>query len=190
MESTSLKEKLILAGLQEIRRHGLQDFSLRKISAACGVSCAAPYKHFRDKQDFFLEVILYINKQWRDHQLQVLKQLGEDASTRDKLVEIAMAYIRFLMDNPHFRSILLVRDRGMTPEYIRAKAGLSSVSHTLIQQYCAEVGMTQEDRIRKTFVVRSYIYGASLMLDSEELAYSPKTMEMIRSLIQREFALP
>ena len=190
MESTSLKEKLILAGLQEIRRHGLQDFSLRKISAACGVSCAAPYKHFRDKQDFFLEVIRYIDKQWRQLQLQLLAQLGEDTATREKLVEIAMAYIRFLMDNPHFRSILLVRDRGMTPEYLRAKAGLTSVSYGLIQQYCAEVGMSQADRIRKTFVVRSLIYGASMMLDSKELAYSPETMEMIRSLIQREFVLP
>ena len=188
--STSLKEKLILAGLQEIRQHGLQDFSLRKISAACGVSCAAPYKHFRDKQDFFLEVILYIDQQWRRIQLQVLEQLGEDASTQEKLVEIAMAYIRFLMDNPRFRSLLLVRDRGMTQEYIRAKAGMSSISHALIQQYCTEVNMSQEDRVRKTFVVRSYIYGASLMLDSEALVYSPETLEMVRSLIQREFSLP
>ena len=141
--STSLKEKLILAGLQEIRQHGLQDFSLRKISAACGVSCAAPYKHFRDKQDFFLEVILYIDQQWRRIQLQVLEQLGEDASTQEKLVEIAMAYIRFLMDNPRFRSLLLIRDRGMTQEYIRAKAGMSSISHALIQQYCTEVNMSQ-----------------------------------------------
>ena len=38
--SYTIRERLILAGIEEIRLHGLQDFSLRKAASACGVSCA------------------------------------------------------------------------------------------------------------------------------------------------------
>ena len=43
-----LKEKLLTAGIDEILIHGMGDFSLRRVAAACGASCAAPYKHFKN----------------------------------------------------------------------------------------------------------------------------------------------
>ena len=42
---------------------------------------------------------------------------------------------------------------------------------------------------RKTYVVRSLIYGAALMLDNGELPMTPDVMEAIRSAIVREFDL-
>ena len=47
-----LKEKLLTAGIDEILTHGMGDFSLRRVAASCGASCAAPYKHFKNKEEF------------------------------------------------------------------------------------------------------------------------------------------
>ena len=57
-----LKEKLLSAGIDEIAAHGVRDFSLRRVAAACGASCAAPYKHFKNKEEFLRATIEYIDE--------------------------------------------------------------------------------------------------------------------------------
>ena len=57
----STRETLILAGLEELNEYGVQHFSTRRVAKACGVSCAAPYKHFKDSHEFIAEILGYIN---------------------------------------------------------------------------------------------------------------------------------
>ena len=46
--TSGLREALILAGIHEINANGVASFSIRRVAEACGVSCAAPYKHFSE----------------------------------------------------------------------------------------------------------------------------------------------
>lgn len=186
-KTTSAKEKLILAGMTEIRKNGVRDFSMRKAAEACGLSCAAPYKHFKDKQDFILSIISYINNQWYATQEHLILQLKDDARTL--LREISVAYIRFLVDNPDFRSIIMLTDKNMDPEQVREKSEMSDCTKKLIKRYCEEVGMPDDVRIIKTFIVRSLIYGAALMFDNGELEYNDKNLELVKKSIDREFDL-
>ena len=183
--SNTSKEELILAGIHEIEQHGVRNLSMRRVATACGVSCAAPYKHFADKNDFILAVIRYINQQWYALQNGIIEQYPGDV--RRQLVEISLAYIKFLVENPHFRSIVMLREANMDSEQIRTKAELSSQSKRLIHEYCTLVEMTPDVELRKTFVVRSLIYGAALMFDNGELEYTPETMKIVEQVIQREF---
>ncbi|MBQ9131598.1 MAG: helix-turn-helix transcriptional regulator, partial [Clostridia bacterium] len=54
--SHAVRERLIIAGIRELEAHGLNDFSLRRVAVACEVSCAAPYRHFKDKEELILEI--------------------------------------------------------------------------------------------------------------------------------------
>ncbi len=182
------KVELILAGIREIRVHGIQNFSVRRIAADCGVSCSAPYKHFKNKNDYILAILHYINDQWHQVERQILAE--SPPSIRERLVRISVAYIRFLQENPHYRAIIMQRDENLNPAQIREKSSLSACSHRLVLRYCRAVGMPEGDRLRKTFVVRSAIYGAALMMDSGEIECTEETYEMIRGVIQREFDLP
>lgn len=94
--------ELILAGIREIRVHGIQNFSVRRIAADCGVSCSAPYKHFKNKNDYILAILHYINEQWHQVERQILADPPD--SLREQLVRISIAYIRFLQENPHYRA--------------------------------------------------------------------------------------
>lgn len=38
----SKREDLIKAGIQEINKHGIAGFSMRRIADDCGLSCGAP----------------------------------------------------------------------------------------------------------------------------------------------------
>lgn len=182
------KVELILAGIREIRVHGIQNFSVRRIAADCGVSCAAPYKHFKNKNDYILAILHYINEQWHAVERQILVETPSDI--RDRLVRICIAYIRFLQENPHYRAIIMQRDENLNPAQIREKSSLSASSLRLVLRYCRQVGMPDRDRLRKTFVVRSAIYGAALMMDSGEIDCTEETYDMIRGIIEREFDLP
>lgn len=53
-----LKEQLLEAVRQLIELHGPEGFSISEASRLAGVSTAAPYKHFRDRNDILRGVIL------------------------------------------------------------------------------------------------------------------------------------
>ena len=183
----SLREKLLLAGIEEIQKRGIQNFSLRQVANACGVSCAAPYKHFVDKNDLIYSIILYINQQWHDLQASIVAPYAGDPHRQ--LIETSMAYIQFLLDNPQFRSIIMLRDDSMDARARQAKSQMSQCTQQLIREYCEKVHMPPDVERRKTYVVRSLIYGAALMLDNGELPLTPDVMEAVRQAISREFEL-
>ena len=184
----SVKERLILEGLREIETRGLAELSLRRVATACGLSCAAPYKHFADKRSFVLAIIDYINQEWLRRGHAVEQRFAGD--TRRQLVELSMEYIRFLLENPHFRSILMLRDDALDADQVRRKAEVSHITKRLISRYCQEVSLSHEIEVRKTYVIRSLIYGAALMLDNGQLPKEEKSFRLIAEAIDREFDLP
>ncbi|MBR6103120.1 MAG: TetR/AcrR family transcriptional regulator [Ruminococcus sp.] len=184
----SKREELIIAGLEEINRCGITNFSLRSVAQKAGVSCAAPAKHFGDKHGFVAAIIEYVNAQWNEEQQRILSESGE--STRERLVAFSVGYIKFLVEKPHFRSILMLKDDELDQEFPAIGRGKTTkLTLDLVDKYCSEVGMDKETRLRKFYIVRSLIYGASLMFDNKELPYNEKVLEIVRQSIDREFDL-
>lgn len=182
-----MRERLILAGIDEINANGVQNFSVRRVAAACGISCAAPYKHFKDKQNFFAAIIDYINGLWHIRQEEILATIEDNP--RKQLVAISCAYIRFLSDNPYFRSVIMLKDDAFDSEYKQMRGQLSPISQDLIRRYCVSVGMPEKIARIKTFIVRSLIYGAALMFDNGELPYTEEMFAHVAEAIDREFDL-
>lgn len=183
----NLRGELILAGIDELNERGLRDFSVRRVAEKCGVSCAAPYKHFKDKQCFVVEIIAYINAAWNERQQDVLKRVP--LPRRAQIVEISLEYIRFLVDYPYFRSVIMLKDDAFDKEYVCLRGHLSELSAKLIDEYCLEVGMPENVKVLKTYIVRSLIYGAALMFDNGELDYSEENLRQVAYVINREFDL-
>ena len=190
MESSGgmgIRERLLLAGIDDINQNGVQDFSVRRVANACGVSCAAPYKHFEDKQAFLAAIMDYIDALWHERKDRVLKKYP--TGSRRQLAEVSLEYVRFLVENPHFRSIIMGKDDEFDRRRGRSKGQVSDVTLGLIQDYCRSTGMSEQTRRLKTYVVRSLIYGAALMFDSGELEYNDENMALVAYAIEREFDL-
>ena len=184
----SKREDLIKAGIQEINKHGIAGFSMRRIADDCGLSCGAPYKHFENRKDFIAAVIEYVNGLWRVRQQELLDQYAGDL--RRQIVEMSVGYVEFLMEHPHYRSILMLKDEEFDNTYHRLRGELSSPTQQLAQQYFDSVGMDDFTSRRKVYVVRSLIFGAVILMDNGEMAYNQETLEFIRFNINREFDLP
>ena len=175
------REHLLVAGIQEIEKHGLAEFSLRRVAAACGVSCAAPYKHFKNKDEFVLEIIRYIGGRWKLLETQVLKIFEHDKAKQ--IEELSAAYIKFWIANPNFRSILLMNPRQMDETQKQARAEIDSTLIALTRQY------SEENVQRRVYEIRSLIFGALLMLESGEMENDEQTLHLIKQSIRDKLTL-
>ena len=184
----NMREVLLLAGISEINAQGVTGFSIRRVAAACGVSCAAPYKHFKDKKEFIAAIIDYVNGEWRQRQEEILAEYSGDL--RRQLVEMTCGYIHFLMEKPYFRSILLLKDEEFDNIYHRPRGELSSRSQQLEKEIFQTNMFTPEAFKRKLHVIRALLFGTMFMLDTGELKYNEETIKNFRYSIDREFDLP
>ena len=181
--SQAVRERLIIAGIRELETHGLNDFSLRRVAVACEVSCAAPYRHFKDKEELILEIIRYINRQWTLLQEQITRAFPTDS--RRRLVEIGVAHIRFWIANPNFRSVLLLDDPSPNSPRHAERNKISSGIESLITSCCEENGISPEVTVEKTYAFQALIYGTVLMLGNQELSNTDATIRMIRGQLER-----
>ena len=177
-----IKERLIIAGIRELETHGLNDFSLRRVAMVCEVSCAAPYRHFRSKDELILEIIRYINRQWFLLQEQIKNAFPDDQ--RRQLVEIGIAHIRFWIANPNFRSILLLDDPDTSSPRHTERKQIHLEIDRLVRDYCRMQGASEERSQALSYAYQALIYGTVLMLGNQELDNDAETIRMIRTRVE------
>lgn len=182
------RQLLIEAGIAEINRVGVSDFSVRRVAQECGVSCAAPYKHFKDKRDFIAAIIEFVNGQWQQRQEEILSSCT--GGLREQIVETVVGYLRFLMEKPWFRSILMLKDAEFDNIYHKARGQMSSRSQQMETEFFADSGWDQAKIKRKLHIVRAVLYGTVFLIDTGELAYDESVFDTVRAAVDREFDLP
>lgn len=170
--NSSVREQLIAAGIVELESHGIADFSLRRVAAACNLSCAAPYKHFKGKEDLIEAIFAHIHSQMQ-FLLQQVAQVHTDPTRR--LIESCLAYIRFCIANPHFRAVLMLSGRALP---------LADTVEQLLPACLPH--LSEQQRQDRGFCIRSIAYGATLMLESGELNYDGSIMQRIRESLTKQ----
>jgi AcrR family transcriptional regulator len=93
---------LIAAGADILSKEGVTGLSLRKVAQRAGVSHAAPYAHFADKQ----ALIAAISTEGYRRLYDAIRSAAErhEGDPKRQLVEGAWAYVKFALDDPdHFK---------------------------------------------------------------------------------------
>ena len=93
-----LKNALIKAGTEILASEGLGGLSLRKVAKQAGVSHAAPYAHFKDKQALIAAISTEGFKQLHS-QIESVKKTYQ-ANPGTLLIETAWAYVQFALNEP------------------------------------------------------------------------------------------
>ena len=93
-----LRNALIQAGLELLAEGGVQELDLRKVARRAGVSHAAPYRHFADKQ----ALIAAINEEGFHFLAERIRSTLREVSDEpvEQLLGVALAYVRFAKENP------------------------------------------------------------------------------------------
>ncbi len=179
----AMREKLLIAGIRELEEHGLNDFSLRRVASACEISCAAPYRHFKSKEDLIIGIIAYINKQWLLLAEQIAAAYADNPKKR--LTEIGVSHIRFWIANPNFRSVLLMEDHDPNSQRLAERKKISDSIEKEIHLYCESVGIKNPKEKTVSMAFRSLIYGSVLLLGNGEVENSEKTVSEIRKAFDK-----
>ena len=94
-----LRNALIEEGIKMINTSGEDSLSMRKLAEKCGVSMAAPYAHFKDKE----ELIDAIKENVTERFMEKLVEAVEDKPTADAaIIAMGRAYITFFSKNPDY----------------------------------------------------------------------------------------
>src|SRR5262245_39430791 len=97
-----LKNALIAAGIEILSEEGIHALSLRKVAQRAGVSHAAPYAHYDDKQ----ALIAAISTEGYRRLYETLRAIVERhaGAPLRQLFEAAWAYVQFAQQDPgHFK---------------------------------------------------------------------------------------
>ncbi|MFP2926818.1 TetR/AcrR family transcriptional regulator [Pyxidicoccus sp. 3LG] len=98
-----LRQALVDATLALIRQEDVGAVSLREVARRAGVSAAAPYHHFRDKNALLASVAEEGYRALNRHMEAVFAE-GPDARPAEVLRRLARCYVRFALEHPaHFR---------------------------------------------------------------------------------------
>lgn len=96
-----LRRALLDAALEAIETNGLDGLSLRGIARRAGVSHAAPYHHFRDREALIAAVAEEGFGVLRD---AMLERMAEATGPRRRLQEAGVGYVFFALRQPaHFQ---------------------------------------------------------------------------------------
>jgi AcrR family transcriptional regulator len=95
-----LKNALIEAGAEILSKEGVSGLSLRKVASRAGVSHAAPYAHFKDKQELIAAISTEGYRRLYEKLTAVVEKYRADPLRQ--FVEVAWAFIEFARNDPDY----------------------------------------------------------------------------------------
>lgn len=96
-----LKMQLIKAGLDMIQEEGIGRVSLRKLAQRCKVSEAAPYSHFKNKEDLLTTIQEYVAEQLQDC-IKAAYEKTEHSDRPEAILNMGKAYVLFFIQYPEY----------------------------------------------------------------------------------------
>jgi AcrR family transcriptional regulator len=114
-----LRAALVDAAVDLIAERGVRDFSLAEATRRVGVTAAAPYRHFADRDDLLAAVAV---RALHVFTAMLAAEAGEDDAPEQQLAAMARAYVRFAAEErPMFETLFSAGlDKSRYPELKRA----------------------------------------------------------------------
>jgi AcrR family transcriptional regulator len=190
-----LKNALIRAGVEILAEQGVGGLSLRQVALRAGVSHAAPYAHFADKQSLIAAIST-------DGFRRLYEKLAETASAnlldpRRQLLETAAAYLEFAAEDPaHFKIMFsgILEQEKDYPEFVDASKKNYELMVGIVQA-CQAAGVLPSEPAEQTAVsIWATVHGLAALSIEKQI---PRTLlerhspaEILRGALQRYFAAP
>ena len=90
-----------------INSSGEESVSMRKLAERCGVSMAAPYAHFKNKEEMINAIKEYVEEAFTKYLEAAISQIENDIEK--KIITLGNAYITFFIENPEYFTFLFSR---------------------------------------------------------------------------------
>ena len=93
----NLKQELVTAALEVLSETGVERFSVAQAAKRAGVSSAAPYRHFADREELLAACATVVAEALADTMIEAAEKT--DGGPVDRMAATAGAYSRFVIEN-------------------------------------------------------------------------------------------
>lgn len=186
----NLRAALIEAGIQMVNEEGVSGCSLRKAAAKCNVSRAAPYAHFRDKEDMLEAMKQYVMEKF----VSILNETIAKCEDSDKLLlTIGKAYICFFVENPNYYPFLfhqsnikiVLSDDPKTAESYKHMEGEPTALFFLMDK----LNIPESLQMQNFIAVWSVVHGLAGIVTMKGVAFDGDWNVMIEKILSDNLAL-
>ena len=188
----NLREALIEAGIEFINENGLEVFSLRKVAALCGVSHAAPYNHFKTKEELLEAMQNYITEKFVTSIQQAIESHSDDP---ELMIFTGKAYVLFFAENPQYLQFFI---RYFNSEISFAdNQAESNYSPFILFQNAAIQCMKQWELPEKAYMTNiitmwAVVHGIATLISMRGVKYDGDWGELIENILRDKirFSIP
>ena len=103
-----LRNALIEEGIKMINTGGEESLSMRKLAEKCGVTMAAPYAHFKNKEEMVNAIKNHVTDSFSLYLENALDK-ASDKNIEQKIIVLGNAYVTFFINNPEYFTFLFSR---------------------------------------------------------------------------------
>ncbi len=189
----NLRDALIIAAAELIEEHGSLEFSITDAARRAGVSNAAPYRHFKDKDDLLLNVRELSFLGLESHLRKIEHSITNETASAELIIALGHGYVRYAREKRAFFA-LMWEDRGdaeQRKEEVTTKMSGFSVLLGAVDSYClAHRHHPHGDSVRVATQMWALAHGIATlevnqMLDTFDRSVTPEMLleESTRALL-------
>ncbi len=170
-----LKGALISAATQLVKEQGAENFSLADACRLAGVSTAAPYRHFRDREELMAEVTARGFEALSQNNMQAVAAYED--GTVEAIVAMGQAYLEFAVTQQSLFRLMFGQDPALAGIETVADKGRDCFGKLISQitKYC-EINDIDGDPNAIALKMWTFVHGASaLMIDGKYDLMAPGT---------------
>ena len=174
----NLREALVQAGLKLLSEGGVEGLSLRAAAQLAGVSHAAPYRHFKDK-DALVAAIAEQGFRLLTASMRAelaLLDASQAADPHQRLAAVGKGYVQFALQHPAYLRVIfggvLAKDRT-TPELKLAGNEAYETLRGLVAEGVARGELVGGDADTLSLACWSMVHGLSHLLISDAIVLPP-----------------
>ncbi|MBK9601169.1 MAG: TetR/AcrR family transcriptional regulator [Anaerolineales bacterium] len=180
-----LKNALIKAGVEILAKDGVIGLSLRKVAMKAGVSHAAPYAHFADKQALIAAISTEGFRQLYERVSGVAEEYQNQPEKQ--LVEAAWAYVQFAMDDPDRFKVMfsgVLEKEKEYPDFVTESQRNFQLVKMIVEANQASGRLRSGDSALVALSAWGIIHGFILLLLEGQISHAVLEKMSLRELVE------
>ncbi len=164
-----LRNALILAAAELIEESGSLDFAMAEAARRAGVSVAAPYRHFKDRDELLQDVARLCFMGLTEANRQALA--GMDVATEEAIVAMGTSYIRFMQEHRNFHDLMWGESgaRAMDNANMEMRSSGFHILVDCIAALCEREGIAPVDPVELATEMWATVHGLSSLAMSGQI---------------------
>jgi AcrR family transcriptional regulator len=179
----NLKNELIENAIRIISEKGFDGLSLRRISAQCGVSHNAVYRHFESKERLIECCREHVTETLTENLKRSIE--GLDNTDPETVNKLGYAYIQFYREHPTYFSFLYRNTSvkiNFTMEYTKGNYPPFEVFRSVCRAITERRKMTYKEGLRRLVRYWSLMHGAISLMISPNVALDGEWDEILKDI--------